>query len=47
MYHSREIKKKIIHLHERSLKVVYNGKQLTFSELLTKNSSASVDERNL
>lgn len=47
MCHSRENNKKINRLHERSLKVVYIDKQLSFSELLTKDGFVSIHERNL
>ena len=45
--HSRDNNWKINGLHERSLRVVYNDKQLSFSELLTKDGPVSIHERNL
>ena len=47
MCHSRIINKKINRLHERSLKRIYGDKQSSFEELLEKDSSVSIHERNI
>ena len=47
MCHSRENNRKINRLHERCLRTICNGKQLSFNELLEKDGSVSIHERNL
>ena len=47
MFHSRLINNKINRLHERCLRIVYSENQSTFEELLEKDDSVSVHERNL
>ena len=47
MCHSRTIIRKINSLHERCLRIIYNGKQSSFSELLEKDSSISLHMRNI
>ena len=47
MYHSRGLNQKINKLHERTLRVVYNNSDLTFEELLEKDMSFTIHERNL
>ena len=47
MCHSRALNKKINRLHERALRAVYKNKTLSFSELLEKDQSFSIHERNL
>ena len=47
MCHSGENNRKINRLHERCLKTIYNDKQLSFNELLQKDGSVSIHERNL
>ena len=47
MYHSRENNRKINLLHEICLRTIYNGKQPSFNELLEKDGSVSIHERNL
>ena len=47
MCHSREINRKINKLHERALKVVYKHNDLTFKQLLEKDKSFTIHERNL
>ena len=44
MCHSRENNKKIIRLHERCLRTIYNDKQSSFNELLEKDGSLSMNE---
>ena len=47
MCHSRSLNNKINKLHERSLRVVYRKKGLTFQQLLEMDQSFSIHERNL
>ena len=47
MCHSRIINKKINRLHERCLRMIYCDKQSSFEELLEKDSSVSIHERNI
>ena len=47
MCHSRTNKRKIDRLHERCLRIIYNDKQSSFKELLEKDSSVSIHERNV
>ena len=47
MCHSRENKSKINLLHERCPRTICNDKQLSFNELLEKDGSVSIHERNL
>ena len=47
MCHSRENNRKINRLHERCLRTVYKDKQSSFNELLEKDGSVSIHERNL
>ena len=45
--HSRTLNNKINRIHERSLRVVYNYKKVTFKELLDKDKAVSIHKRNL
>ena len=45
--HSRKNNRKINRLHERCLRTMYNDKQSSFNELLEKDGSVSIHERNL
>ena len=47
MFHSRVLNKKLNRLHERALRAVYKDKTLSFSELLEKDKSFTIHERNL
>ena len=47
MCDSHENNRKINRLHERFLRTIYNDKQSSFNELLEKDGSASIHERNL
>ena len=47
MCHSRTINNKIYHLHERCLRVIYNDKISSFKELLEKDGSVPIHNRNL
>ena len=47
MFHNRTLNRKINRLHERALRIVYKNDSLTFQELLTKDNSFTIHERNL
>ena len=47
MCHSRTINNKINHLHERCLRVIYNDKISSFKELLERDGSVPIHNRNL
>ena len=48
MFHSRAMEHTINRIHERTLRLVYpNQRQLTFKELLLKNKTVSIHQRNL
>ena len=47
MCHSRELNHKINRLHERSLRLVYKNSNLNFQQLLEKDKSFTIHERNL
>ena len=47
MCRSRTIKRKINRLHERCLRIIYNDKQSSFSELLEKDGFLSIHMRNI
>ena len=39
MFHSRRLNNRIDHIHERALKIIYQGYNSSFKELITKDSS--------
>ena len=47
MCHSRIINKKINRLHERCLRIIYCDNQSSFEELLEKDNSVSIHDRNI
>ena len=48
MFHSRAMEHRINRIHERTLRLIYpNQHQLTFKELLEKNKTVSIHQRNL
>ena len=47
MFHNRELNNKINRLHERALRLIFNNQTATFEELLLKDNSSTVHERNL
>ena len=47
MFHSRILNDKINKLHERALRLVYKDDNLTFQQLLEKDKSVTIHERNL
>ena len=47
MFHSRKLNKRINNIHERSLRIVYDDTESTFRELLNKDNSFTIHERNI
>ena len=48
MFHSRAMKHRINRIYERTLRLIYsNQHQITFKELLDKNKTVSIHQRNL
>ena len=47
MFHSRELNNKINKLHERALRLVYKNDELTFEQLLEKDESVTIHDKNL
>ena len=47
MFHSRTLNTKINKLHERALRIVYKDDDLTFQQLLEKDNSVTIHEKNL
>ena len=47
MFHSRQINTKINNLHFRALRMVYVDEESSFEELLQKDGSVSIHNRNL
>ena len=47
MFCSRKMNRKINHIHERALRLVYNDYSSTFSELLIKDKSVCIHHKNL
>ena len=47
MFHSRRLNNRINSIHERSLRLVYDDKVSSFEELLIKDNSFTIHERNV
>ena len=47
MFHNRTLNNEINKLHERPLRIVYKNDSLTFQELLDKDNSITIHQRNL
>ena len=47
MFHNRKLNKHINHFHERVLRIVYQYYNSTFDELLAKDGSLKIHDRNL
>ena len=47
MFCSRQMNRKINHIHERALRLVYDDNELSFDELLIKDSSVCIHHRNI
>ena len=47
MFCGRKTNNRINHLHERTLRIVYNDNQLSFENLLRKDRSVSINHRNI
>ena len=47
MFNNRTTNRKINRLHERYLRIIYNGKQSYFEDFLEKDGSVSIHDRNI
>ena len=47
MFHNRSLNNKINRIHERALRIVYSDYSSTFKELIEKDKSSTIHERNL
>ena len=47
MFHSRELNRKINHIHERALRIVYRDSSSSFTELLKKDNSVCIHYTNI
>ena len=47
MFHSRSLNNRINKIHERALRVVFKDKNATFNELLQRDGSVTIHERNI
>ena len=47
MFHSRTLNRRINNIHERSLRIVYEDYKSSFEELLQKDNTVTVHERNI
>ena len=47
MFYSRSTNRRINHLHERALRLIYDDYELTFKELLEKDWSFTIDHYNI
>ena len=47
MFHGRGVNNKINHLHERSLRIVYKDNTSSFEDLLKKDNSFTIHQRNI
>ena len=47
MFHSRKLNSRINNIHERALRIVYKDFVSTFAELLNKDNSCTIHERNI
>ena len=47
MFHARELNNRINRIHERALRLVYQDRTLSFEELLKKDKSFTIHERNI
>ena len=47
MFHNRRLKNKINRIHERALRITYNGKSPSFQNLLEKHTSVTLHHKNI
>ena len=47
MFHGKELKRKINHIHERSLRIVYKDYNSSFNDLLQKEESVCIQHRSI
>ena len=47
MFHTRELNRKVNHIHQRALRIVYRGNSSSFTEVLKKDNSVCIHYRNI
>ena len=47
MFHNRKLNNHINHIHEKALRIAYQDHNSTFNELLAKDGSFKIHDRNL
>ena len=47
MFHSRKLNNRINRIHDRALRLIYQDNSLSFAELLEKDISVTIHQRNL
>ena len=47
MFHSRRLNNRINHIHQRALRIIYQDYNSSLKELLRKDSSLTIHQRNL
>ena len=47
MFHGRELNRKINHMHERSLRIIYRDYNSSFNDLIKKDTSVCIHHRNI
>ena len=47
MFHSRKLNNRINRIHERALRIVYRDNESSFDDLLSKDESFTIHERNI
>ena len=47
MFHNRALSKRIDKIHERALRLLYQNKNLSFSELVELDNAVTIHQRNL
>ena len=47
MFHSRKLNNRINRIHDRALRLIYQDNSLSFAELLEKDISMTIHQRNL
>ena len=47
MIHNRGLNNKLNHIHKRALRIVYNDYSSSFDDLLNKDKSVTIHQRNL
>ena len=47
MFHNRKLNNRINRIHDRALRLIYQDNSLSFAELLEKDISVTIHQRNL